>query len=352
MADVCSKNGMEDKGQLVSVIVPAYNVETWLDRCVKSLVGQSYHHLEIILVDDGSVDSTPVLCDAWEELDARIRVIHKPNGGLSDARNAGLDVCSGEWIAFVDSDDYVDTDFILKLVDAVTRQRAMLAICSAIWEDENGEQTVRFPLLSDRLTAMSPQQCLALTYGNANAVAAWSKIYHKSIWSDLRFPKGRLHEDEFVFHKVLYRCDRIAVLPDRLVHYVQHRGSIMHTAYSLKNLDRQDAWLDRLQSFIDHCEGQELITPLVRMMLIDFSSSAQLDWKVSSNRQAVTERIGLLYDLAGRVRNDIGEDTWNTLERLYLNPEKTVRTMFWQRRIEGKLKAVLHRLLWISGVGR
>ena len=123
---------------LVSVIIPIYGVEQYLDRCVRSVVNQSYAHLEIILVDDGSTDRCPAMCDAWANKDSRIQVIHKPNGGLSSARNAGLDMATGEFIAFVDSDDYVEPDYIATMIDAAQKNHADLVMCSVFHEDADG----------------------------------------------------------------------------------------------------------------------------------------------------------------------------------------------------------------------
>lgn len=175
---------------------------------------------------------------------------HKTNGGLSDARNAGVEICHGEYIVFVDSDDYVDTEFIQKMYQSLVDSSSDVAMCSVIWEDENGKPLLNSPAAAFARDVVSGRACMELTYSNPNAVTAWNKLYHRSLWNDLRFPKGKLHEDEFVFHEIMYQCDRVATLPDKLDHYVQHQGSIMHAKYNIRYLDRTDAWIQRLQSFL------------------------------------------------------------------------------------------------------
>lgn len=131
-------SGVQLNRPLISVIVPVYNVVRFLDRCVESIVAQTYPKIEILLVDDGSTDGSSLKCDSWADKDDRISVIHKENGGLSDARNAGLDVCLGEYIAFVDSDDYVDPRFIESMFDALNRYSSTVSVCDVIREDESG----------------------------------------------------------------------------------------------------------------------------------------------------------------------------------------------------------------------
>ena len=133
--------------ELISIVVPVYKVEPYLDKCVSSIVNQTYKNLEIILVDDGSPDNCPVMCDAWAEKDNRIRVIHKPNGGLSDARNAGMSAATGELIAFVDSDDWIAPDMYEKLYHRLTEDGSDIAACGVqmVWEDNTPPRMLTRP---------------------------------------------------------------------------------------------------------------------------------------------------------------------------------------------------------------
>lgn len=326
---------------LISIIVPIYNVRPYLDRCISSLVNQTYANIEIILIDDGSTDNSGTLCDEWSKRDGRIIVSHKTNGGLSDARNAGVEICHGEYIVFVDSDDYVDTEFIQKMHQSLVDSSSDMAMCSVIWEDENGKPLSNSPEAAFARDIVSGRACMGLTYSNPNAVTAWNKLYHRSLWNDLRFPKGKLHEDEFVFHKIMYRCDRVAVLPDKLYHYVQHRGSIMHTKYNIRYLDRTDAWMQRLQSFIEHDEQPGIIIPLIQMIIDDLLLTAQLDWRNMDNRNAVAYRVGRLFTLVNGIRGMIPEQMWNHIARLHDNPYLAIQTTYWRRRIMGKLRRLM-----------
>ena len=224
---------------LISVIVPVYNVERSLDRCVRSITEQTYRHLEIILVDDGSPDECPRMCDEWAGQDDRIRVVHKPNGGLSDARNAGLNVMHGDFVAFVDSDDYVEPDYVDSLYVGIAD--ADMSVCSIICEDSAGKLRKGSEPITEKRSAVSSEEYLRHALLDWRLVVACNKLYAASIWNQLRFPVGRVHEDEYVLHQVVGRCKNINVLPDGLYHYVSTDNSITHSGFSIRNLDRLEA---------------------------------------------------------------------------------------------------------------
>ncbi len=221
---------------LVSVIVPVYGVERYLDRCIRSVVNQSYRHLEIILVDDGSRDRCPAICDTWAGRDPRIRVIHKSNGGLSSARNAGLDVAGGEFIAFVDGDDYVDPEYVSTMIGAVQDVHADLAMCSVFHEDADGNAIAQMvpvhrreyaPVTDVRKTCPG-MDCMRQRgdENGADNVVAWNKLYRRSLWEDIRYPLGKLHEDEFVTYRILARVGLAVLLPYKIHPAIPryHRG--------------------------------------------------------------------------------------------------------------------------------
>ena len=272
---------------LVSVIIPIYGVEQYLDRCVRSVVNQSYAHLEIILVDDGSTDRCPAMCDAWANKDSRIQVIHKPNGGLSSARNAGLDMATGEFIAFVDSDDYVEPDYIATMIDAAQKNHADLVMCSVFHEDADGnaiEQTApvrrkEYAPITDTLRTCSGIDCMRQR-GEENGVdnvVAWNKLYRCQLWKDLRYPVGKLHEDEFVTYRIFGRTRTAVLLPERLYHYIERTGSIMHTKYTLQSLDIIEALIGKVRFLLD--EGARDLFPVFFSQLKDSIYKArQLDW--------------------------------------------------------------------------
>lgn len=223
---------------LISVIIPIYKVEEYLDECVCSVVNQTYTNLEIILVDDGSPDNCPQMCDEWACKDSRIRVIHKPNGGLSDARNAGIDAATGEYIAFVDSDDFIKPDMLEKLYTAIQKEKADIAACG-ILNCEGDRRTA----WGCRDFAGSSEQILALLYDDAAyPVAAWNKLYRRSCWETLRFPVGKTCEDAFTTYRLVHNAKRIAMIPEALYCYRIRPGSIMTSAFSLKKMDEEEAW--------------------------------------------------------------------------------------------------------------
>ena len=236
-----------EPNDLISVIVPVYKVEPYLDRCVRSIVDQTYQNLEIILVDDGSPDNCPAMCDAWAGRDGRIRVIHKPNGGLSDARNAGMAAAAGEYIAFVDSDDWISGEFLELLHRAMMETEADLAACDAA--AVCGAEEIPALTGTPCITAHTRQEAMAdLARGKGFRAVAWNKLYKRSLLDNEAFPVGKLHEDEFFTYRVIDKCARLAYVDRPLYYYFQREGSIM-TVRSARHLDALEAYLARQSLF-------------------------------------------------------------------------------------------------------
>lgn len=224
---------------MISVIVPVYNVLEYLDRCISSIVCQSYENLEIILVDDGSTDGSGDICDSWGRRDPRIKVIHKVNGGLSDARNAGIDVASGEYISFIDSDDFVLKDYFQYLYDLIVSVNADMSVCQVINVDES-DKTIHEPGLTVDKVIRGNTQCMDAFLSDASIdTTAWRKLYRKSLFSDsaIRYPVGRYHEDVFTTYKLVARCEVIIVGHRGLYAYRQRVGSIINSTFSPKHFD-------------------------------------------------------------------------------------------------------------------
>lgn len=227
---------------LISIIVPVYKVEKYLDRCVESIVGQTYTNLEIILVDDGSPDQCPAMCDAWARRDGRIRVIHKANGGLSDARNAGVAAANGRYIGFVDSDDWIDSDFYEVLRNALMINRAQISAANVIMEFEDHSEGSK----DNTQTVFNSQDAIAtIMHGDGFRATAWNKLYEKELISQFPFPTGKYHEDEFVCFRVLDKAERMVLCRQTAYHYRQRQGGIMGSV-SAKHLDALDAFLERV----------------------------------------------------------------------------------------------------------
>ncbi len=223
------ERGMND---LISVIIPVYKVEEYLSRCVDSVLAQTYRNLEIFLVDDGSPDRCGEICDAYAAQDSRIHVIHKQNGGLSDARNAALDVCTGEYISFVDSDDYVSEDFVESLYHALQTHQTKLAICGIMKFDENGSISLDYSP-SDTERCVSGAEMVETVW----RPSACNKMYHKSLFDRVRYPFGKLYEDLFIYHDILAMVDRASFSGRNSYYYFNRQGSIINKRYDIRNAD-------------------------------------------------------------------------------------------------------------------
>ena len=232
---------------IISIIIPVYNVEKYLCKCIDSVLGQTYKELEIILVDDGSTDNSGVICDEYEKKDDRIKVIHKKNGGLSDARNCGLDNAIGEYIAFLDSDDWVDFKYIEILYENLRNYNADISICNfrRVHDEKELLNNHNNIILYNNIEAL--QQIY--TNKSVQAIVAWNKLYKKSIFKKNRFPKGKIHEDEYLIPILLYSTKRVVYTDKELVYYRQTPNSIMNSKFKLKNLDYLYALRERNKFF-------------------------------------------------------------------------------------------------------
>lgn len=240
---------MEDinLGPLVSVIVPVYNVEKYLEQCVYSVINQTYKNLEIILVNDGSTDSSGSICDKLAELDKRIKVVHKENGGLSDARNVGIDVSSGDYIAFLDSDDWIDIECYEKLYKLIKKYDADIACCNFKRVYKETEELRH----SSEEQIYSNIDALKEIYLNRGLqmIVAWNKLQKKELFIDKRYPKGKIHEDEFLTPRILYDAKKIVYTDDELIYYRYVENSITNSKFSYKNLVYLQALEDRMNLF-------------------------------------------------------------------------------------------------------
>ncbi|MBR3071813.1 glycosyltransferase family 2 protein [Fibrobacter sp.] len=215
---------MQKPNSLISIIIPIYKVEPYLRRCLNSIVNQTYTNLEIILVDDGSPDSCPQICDEYAVKDNRIIVIHKRNGGLSDARNAGLNICKGEYISFVDSDDWVDEKYIEILLELAIKENADIAIGENIQTNDicnkpNNISKIQIYSSKEALYHLFSQDHIAFTI-------SCGKLYRKELFSNLHFPIGKYHEDEYTTYILFYHSKKIVYTNCILYYYFRHSNSI------------------------------------------------------------------------------------------------------------------------------
>lgn len=219
---------------LISIIVPVYNVETYLVECIKSLINQTYVNIEIILVDDGSTDNSGEICDKFAIQDKRIRVIHKKNGGLSDARNYGIKAAIGEWILFVDSDDFIRKDCCEILIKnanelsaeiVVGREKKFIDGCEC---KISGLSGIQYILDSDK--------ALEYYFYRKYAGYACGKLFKRNVIGNISFPEGKVFEDSFVLFLFLERAHKVIVLKDELYFYRQRKYSIINSSYSKKHM--------------------------------------------------------------------------------------------------------------------
>ena len=254
---------------LISVIVPVYRVEEYLERCVKSILSQTYKNLEVILVDDGSPDQCPAICDACAEKDARVKVIHQENKGLSGARNAGIDAASGEYLAFVDSDDYVSPHFIEELYQLLQDTGCAIGQCRFSYVKGDG-------LVEEGDSAFCiyrGESLMEQLYGPEEKatcfVVAWNKLYWAELFKEtgIRYPEGRIHEDEATTYRLFHEAKKLAFLDRALYGYYTENGGSITSVFSAKRLQWLTAHEERIAFFKKN--GYEKLLPAAYRKLCD-----------------------------------------------------------------------------------
>lgn len=214
----------------LSIIVPVYKVEKYLDKCIKSILAQTFSDYELILVDDGSPDRCGEVCDEWAEKDARIRVIHKENGGLSDARNVGIDAAQGEYIGFVDSDDYIREDMFEVLAANMEKYEADISMCGYVDTYEDGRTLGRRETDDSTIYIWDRKEAIhQVLLGKLLSVHAYTKLYKRRLFETVRYPKGRISEDAYIIMDILDQVDK-AVFTPRTEYYYMHRGDSINTS--------------------------------------------------------------------------------------------------------------------------
>lgn len=257
---------------VISIIIPIYNAEKYIEKCVDCIQKQSYQNLEIILVEDGSPDNCGHICDLLAAKDNRIKVIHKENKGAASARNAGLDAAAGKYIAFVDADDYILENYIMTLYLLLTENEAQVSICDfeivdehanriyidELHEEKNRDADTAIKVLSGKDIILEDLQ------GHWEHVAPWGKLFKAELFQNVRFPNWVRHEDESVFIQVFEQVDKVLVCKDKLYYYVQHEGSLMNRAYS--EIDRSTyltMWRERLEYYTNqNPKNARLLVPV------------------------------------------------------------------------------------------
>lgn len=328
---------------LISIIIPIYKIEDCLERCLNSVLNQTYSNLEIILVDDGSPDRCPEICDEWAKRDKRIQVIHQKNSGLSVARNTGIDRASGTFILLVDGDDYLAYNIVEMLYTAVKITGAEIALCD-FEKGSNPYFQFKSGDLELEIEAIEPEVALERIYQDDHSafryVTAWGKLYQRSLFENIRYPEGRIFEDMYVTHRLIDRCTQIAVVSQKMCYYFQRNGSIVNTEFNIRKLDYLQAMKERIQFFNNR--------GYVKLLTIAYEEYLHaLIWEYSrvrdilKNKQAMRDVVALFrksYKF-GYCSKRYPSDTALFLWCFYVNPE----IIIWYWRISRKFKSIFNK---------
>ena len=269
---------------LVSIIVPVYKVEKYLRDCINSLLNQTYKNLEIILIDDESPDNCPHICDEFAAMDMRISVIHQKNGGAGKARNIGLSRATGKYICFVDSDDLVERDYVLKLVRAIEQTDSDIAVCSYYNLYKNRKEKKGY---SGSFQVMTQRDFLLLFLNDWTCSLIWNKIFKREVIDKIRFVEGHKIDDEFFTYQVVIRANKIALFNDPLYEYRMRASSVMN----LSNQYNEQAILkDRLEYIIQRYHDISKAYPEIRLpYLKDMVNNLIILWKKCKNNHKLKE---------------------------------------------------------------
>lgn len=275
---------------MISVIVPIYKVEDFLHKCVDSIINQTYQDLEIILVDDGSPDNCGYICDEYAKKDSRIKVIHKKNGGLSDARNAGMDIATGDYISFIDSDDYIEENMYECMLNNLITENADICICGYKVVDYDGKIIKK--ISQHNKVLIKDEAFFQLMEGNVFYAIMCNKLFSNRIFKnkELRFPVGKIHEDEFLIHYIYGECNKICVLEASLYNYISRDSSIMHSQRkSNKEYDTVEMYLDRAYYF--HKNNYE---NYAAQLMIRVACECVRVYKTTDHDEKTKERIRMI----------------------------------------------------------
>ena len=306
----------------ISIIVPVYNMEKHLKCCIDSLICQTYQNIEIIIVDDGSTDDSRSICDNYDDNNEKVKVIHKDNGGLSSARNSGIEAATGEYIGFVDSDDYIHPKMYERLLNEIEETEAGIAVCQFKYVDEECDDYIDKNVGKRICTNSSEESLRNLMNHNQliNSGIMCDKLFDITLFEELRFPEGRYHEDEFVIHHLFGRASRVTYISDVLYYYRMRKGSIT-SQYSLKNADMLLAHEDRLEYYKENYP--ELINEEVEwyLNLLDYNYFKMLRYhfKEKESRKKIIEVAKKVLKEANQCKY-ISKDVYNKYRLFVMAP--------------------------------
>ena len=292
---------------VISIIVPVYRVEKYLSRCIDSILSQTFKDFELILVNDGSPDNSRDICNKYAEKDKRVIVLNQANGGVSVARNAGLnwvyDNSDSQWITFVDSDDWIHPNYLEFLYNGAVNRRGKISICEFVRTNEQKE----YPLIKKPLIDFIKTEDYYFE-NNTNFILAWGKLYHRDCFKSIRYPVGRIHEDEFVTYKILFEFEKLVLIREHLYYYFSNPEGITHTKFTNKRYDVLQALYEREKYFhergMTNLENHAKNSALIRKSL--YAILARKD-KVYSKvpeeyKIGIIKAFTTLYEILGRDR--------------------------------------------------
>lgn len=287
---------------LISIIIPIYNVEEYLVKCIDSVVKQTYANIEIFLVEDGSPDSCGLICDKYARLDSRIKVIHKKNGGLSDARNVALDCATGEYIVFVDSDDYVNENYIKNLYDLVTKYSVNMAVTLPI-EFIEGTIPISYPKKNAEKKLLKAEALVNMLTQKDFDNNAWAKIYHSSLFKDVRYPVGLIYEDVPTTYKLILASSGVAFSSQKDYFYLLRKNSIEGSPFSDKKYE-SILWIinDFENAKNSHPEFSNAFNSRIFSLLLHvyFETNLNSDYDKKLYDLIKKYRIGVIFDQNAR----------------------------------------------------
>lgn len=299
----------------ISVIIPVYNVERYLEKCIDSIINQTYKNLEILLINDGSKDKSGEICDEYAKKDSRIKVIHKENSGVADTRNMGLEIATGDYLMFVDSDDYISNTMIQMLYDKMVLENPDMCMCN--YHEVSGDYHIidkdKNPVICEKtLDNMSDIFEHYMGENHSLYVLPVNKLYKRNLFDGIRYKKGMVYEDELLSHHLVGKCKKVSFVNECLYYYVQTQGSITRSEFSLKKMDATEAILDRIEYALN-INNQACVEKSFKNVVGYFVVGYK---KLDLNDQRTRERMN---ELKGY------------FDRLYPEAIKTVKSAVWRK---------------------
>ncbi len=324
--------------ELITVIVPVFNAEKYLDGCLQSIVSQTYENIEVLLVDDGSSDGSGDICRKWESADNRVRTIRQGNGGVAKARNIGIENAHGECLLMVDSDDYISLNMVKSLYAGLLQTDADIVICDYM---QGEDRDYLFNVSAPEYQIIDFETIMTRTYADGHDalrfISPWGKLCKRTLFRDAWYPEGKIFEDIYVTHRLLYKAKKIAVTDQKYVYYFRHEDSIMHKPFHIGKLDYLDDLNERVTFLRDNGYLQVEKTDYEEYL-------HSVIWEYSRVRdilhddvakKTILDRFRKVYK-EGYSSERYSQETATFLKLFYTNPELII--LYWK--INAKLKKI------------